>query len=79
MNERYVIEKIGEGWFTGIDYEGTGGPAFCPEAECVRDSAAVLFRTEAEAFTRLTELYRECKNMQGVYSVRRLIFIGSTN
>lgn len=72
MNERYVILNLGKGYFTGVNYD-TNEPCF--SFEITENSSFVLFKTEYQAFKRLSEMMVELKNVRGLYEVKRLTFI----
>jgi len=73
MNERYAILNLGKGYFTGIDYD-VNEPCFSFEVPD-NGNPFVLFKTEYQAFKRLSEMMVELKNVRGVYEVKRLTFI----
>lgn len=71
MKEVFIISKIPNGYFCGIDYD-INEASYCTS---LIDSSPQLFDTVFLAEKKLYDLKNECKQMNGLYEIIKLIII----
>jgi len=71
MKEIFLISKIPNGYFCGIDYD-TNKAVY---SITIINSSPQFFDSSFLAMKRLSELKTECNEMFGIYEIIRLILI----